>query len=90
MPQLKREAVERILQGYIVIVPQEGGYLVAYPEFEYITITQVASREELEELLGRARFRGVRGVCIGQRLECTEVEVEGHHVVDALYVAEAY
>ena len=91
MPQVRREALERVLQGYIVVTYTEGGYIVAYPEFGMITIVEVQTREELEELLGRARFRGVRGLCTaGQRLECVDVEVEGRRVLDALYVAEAY
>ena len=90
MPQVRREVLERALQGYLVVIPHEG-YIVVYPEYEMITIVEVQSREELEELLGRARFRGVRGVCTAsRRLECTELEVEGRTVLEVLYMAEAY
>ena len=88
---IRREAVERVLQGYLTIVYEREGYIVAYPEFGTIAIEQIPTREELEEWLRRVRFRGVRGLCtVGQRIECVELEVEGHHVVEALYVAEAY
>ena len=92
MPQVKREALERALQGYLAVIPQEHGYIVVFPEYEYVTIIEVPSREELEELLRGRRFRGVRGLCttIGRRFECYEAEVEGRVLLEALYVLEAY
>ena len=88
---IKREAVERALQGYLAVIPQEHGYIVVFPEYEMITIVEVPSREELEAMLRGRRFRGIRGLCtVGQRVECLEAEVEGRVLLEALYVLEAY